>query len=84
MNGAPITQDAAASAYQIMSDFLLNEEMARRTNLIPHPDGKIQDVYMCLLHDFKEFIHQRINDQLKIDIIKSKLDRKLINWDASL
>ncbi|WOL04761.1 hypothetical protein Cni_G13483 [Canna indica] len=74
----PITQDAAASAYQIMSYFLLNEEMARRTNLIPHPDGKIQDVYTYLLQDLKEFMHHQINDQLKMEIIESKLDRKLI------
>ncbi|KAJ4715245.1 DNA-directed RNA polymerase [Melia azedarach] len=77
-NKIPITQDAAASAYQIMSYLLLNEEMAMRTNLIPHPDGKIQDVYTYLLQDLKEFMHHRINDKLKMEIIESKLDRKLI------
>lgn len=77
-DGEPITQDAAASAYQIMSYFLLNEEMARRTNLLPSPDGKIQDVYMNLLHDLKVFLHLSISDQSKINIIESKLDRKLI------
>ncbi|XP_031502610.1 probable DNA-directed RNA polymerase [Nymphaea colorata] len=77
-NSIPITQDAVASAYQIMSYLLLNEEMARRTNLIPHPDGKIQDVYMYLLYDFKEFLHHRINNKLQMEIIESKLDRKLI------
>ena len=77
-NRIPITQDAAASAYQIMSYLLLNEEMARRTNLIPHPDGKIQDVYTYLLQDLKVFLHHRINDKLKMEIIESKLDRKLI------
>lgn len=77
-NWLPITQDAAASAYQIMSYFLLNEEMARRTNLIPDPEGKIQDVYMHLLHDYKVFLHHRINDKLKMEIIESMLDRKLI------
>ncbi|KAF3677615.1 hypothetical protein FXO38_03715 [Capsicum annuum] len=40
-NRVPITQDVAASAYQIMSYLLLNEKIAKRTNLIPHPDGKI-------------------------------------------
>ncbi|KZV14671.1 DNA-dependent RNA polymerase [Dorcoceras hygrometricum] len=74
----PITQDAAASAYQIMSYLLLNEEMARKTNLIPHPDGKIQDVYMYMLNEFKEYLHHQINDKSKMDIIESKLDRKLI------
>jgi len=77
-NRIPITQDAAASAYQIMSYLLLNEDMARRTNLIPHPDGKIQDVYTYLLQDLKEFMHHRINDKLKMKIIESKLGRKLI------
>ncbi|KAK8937126.1 hypothetical protein KSP39_PZI012556 [Platanthera zijinensis] len=41
----PITQDASSSAYQIMSYFMLDETMAKRTNLIPTSDGKIQDVY---------------------------------------
>ncbi|EPS74139.1 hypothetical protein M569_00616, partial [Genlisea aurea] len=49
----PISQDASASAYQIMSYFLLNEEMARRTNLIQNSDGKIQDIYTNILSDFK-------------------------------
>ncbi|XP_019435869.1 PREDICTED: uncharacterized protein LOC109342314 [Lupinus angustifolius] len=57
-----ITQDAAASAYQIMSYLLLNEDMARKTNLIPHSDGKIQDVYMSILNEFKEYLHIKIND----------------------
>lgn len=77
-NRIPITQDATASAYQIMSYLLLNEEMARRTNLIPHPEGKIQDVYTYLLQDLKEFMHHRIKDKLLIEIMESKLDRKLI------
>ncbi|KAL0310198.1 UNVERIFIED_CONTAM: putative DNA-directed RNA polymerase [Sesamum calycinum] len=63
----PISQDAAASAYQIMSYLLLNEEMARRTNLIPHTDGKIQDVYTCILKDLKTYLYHQINDKSKID-----------------
>lgn len=43
VRNTPITQDASASAYQIMSDFLL--ALAIRTNLIPSADKKIQDVY---------------------------------------
>lgn len=74
----PISQDATASAYQIMSYFLLNEDMAMRTNLIPNPDGKIQDVYTYLLHDLKIFLQHRLNDPFKMEIINSKLDRKLI------
>ncbi|KAF9662982.1 hypothetical protein SADUNF_Sadunf18G0111000 [Salix dunnii] len=41
----PIIQDASASAYQIMSYFLLDENLAKRTNLIPSLDGNIQDIY---------------------------------------
>ncbi|TYJ97790.1 DNA-dependent RNA polymerase [Cucumis melo var. makuwa] len=59
LNRIPITQDAAASAYQIMSYFLLNEEMAKITNLIPHPDGQIQDIYMNLIQDFRVFLHNQ-------------------------
>lgn len=31
----PITQDASASAYQIMSDFFLDEILGMKTNLLP-------------------------------------------------
>lgn len=37
-NKMPITQDASASAYQIMSDFLLDNVLAKHTNLIPSND----------------------------------------------
>lgn len=52
----PITQDASASAYQIMSYLLLDETLAKRTNLIP--SGKIQDVYTMILEELKEFIQE--------------------------
>jgi len=80
LNRIPITQDAAASAYQIMSYFLLNEEMAKITNLIPHPDGQIQDIYMNLIQDFRVFLHNQtyVTDKLDIGIIESKLNRKLM------
>lgn len=81
-NGKPITQDAASSAYQLLSYFLLNEDLARKTNLIPHPDGKIQDVYT---YQLKEYLHHKItdvnmelNDEKKLEIIESKLDRRLV------
>lgn len=32
-------QDASSSAYPIMNSFLLNTEIAMRTNLIPTPDS---------------------------------------------
>ena len=44
-NMVPITQDASASAYQIVLYLLLNEELAMRTNLIKSPDNKIISIY---------------------------------------
>jgi hypothetical protein len=48
-----ITQDASASAYQIMSFFLLDVVLAKRKNIIPSDDDeekvKIQDVYAYML-----------------------------------
>jgi hypothetical protein len=41
----PITQDASASAYQIVLYLLLNEELAMRTNLIKSPDKKRNSIY---------------------------------------
>jgi DNA-directed RNA polymerase len=58
----PVTQDASASAYQIMSYLLLNLEMGRRTNLLPSSDGKIQDVYMCLRDELNKFLDTRLNN----------------------
>lgn len=60
----PITQDASASAYQIMSYFLLDETLAKRTNLIPSSDGKIQDVYSFLLEELKEFMKKELDNNL--------------------
>ncbi|KAK8945607.1 hypothetical protein KSP40_PGU003856 [Platanthera guangdongensis] len=47
-NMIPVTQDASASAYQIMSSLLLHQEMAR---VLPSLTSrkKIADVYMSLL-----------------------------------
>lgn len=73
----PVTQDAPASAYQIMSYLLLNHKMSRQTNLIPSPDGQIQDVYFCLHEELKEFLVRRL-DPTKYAIIGSLLTRKLV------
>ena len=75
--GIPITQDASASAYQIMSYFLLNETLAKRTNLIPSEDGKIQDVYSFLLEELKEFMKDEMDKNLST-IVCDHLTRKLV------
>ncbi|KAK8968424.1 hypothetical protein KSP40_PGU002277 [Platanthera guangdongensis] len=53
-NSEMVTQDASASAYQIMSYLLLNHEMAR---VLPSPDSgkKRQDLYKNLLVDLKSY-----------------------------
>lgn len=77
LSKVPVTQDASASAYQIMSYFLLNTEMARRTNLIPSPSNEIQDLYSCLKDEIMVFLHSRLDNE-KYAIIKSLLTRKLV------
>lgn len=76
LNRIPVTQDASASAYQIMSYLLLNAEMGRRTNLIPSPERDIQDLYQCLKDELLEFLHSRLDS--KYAIIESRLTRKLV------
>lgn len=77
----PVTQDASASAYQIMSYLLLNKEMARLTNLLPFitadNQSQIQDVYACLLKELQHFLLRKLDAEL-YTIILSKLTRKLI------
>lgn len=45
----PITLHASASAYQIISYFLMDESLAIRTNLML--DGEIQDIYSYFLEE---------------------------------
>lgn len=76
-NMIPVTQDASASAYQIMSYILLNKNMGRLTNLLPSEDGLIQDVYMSLMFEFKTYLSTKLNKN-KFLIIESMLTRKLV------
>ncbi|KAG6621672.1 hypothetical protein I3842_Q008800, partial [Carya illinoinensis] len=72
----PFTQDASASAYQIMSYFLLDDPLAWRTNLIP--GGKIQDVYSYILEDLKVFIMAEMENKNLATIVCNQLTRKLV------
>lgn len=49
----PITQDASASAFQILSFYMLDEDLAKSTNLISYfankADQKISDIYKNIL-----------------------------------
>lgn len=83
LRNIPITQDASASAYQIMSYFLLDETMAYRTNLfslsIDEKKDKIQDIYLYILEELKDFIRkdEKIDENLT-NLIDEKLDRKIV------
>lgn len=84
----PITQDASASAYQLISYLLLNHDIAIHTNLIPNlyfdDDNKeikhinqMMDIYLY----FKEKLLDYLKTILSSDIyrvINEGIDRKLI------
>lgn len=78
----PITQDASASAYQILSYFLLDETLAFRTNLIPSPNGEIEDIYTYFLMEFMQYLKEEgKKGLLSNDLVKSVcslLNRKIM------
>lgn len=76
----PITQDASASAYQLMSFFLLDKEIAKHTNLIPafyNHKQKINDIYTFFLEELKVYLQNKLNANL-FNVIGPRLTRKLI------
>lgn len=75
----PITQDASASAYQIISYFLLDETLAKRTNLIRSSDGKPQDVYSFMLDELRVFMKEELqNDENLSNIVCTHFNRDLV------
>lgn len=76
-NKIPITQDASASAYQIMSYFLLDHQMGYMTNLISNKDGQIKDVYEYLLDEFKVFLDGELDKDFSMIVCKT-LTRKIV------
>lgn len=76
----PITQDASASAYQLMSFFLLDKEIAKHTNLIPTSyvyDQKINDIYTFFLEEIQVYLNNKLTEN-QLKVISSRLTRKLI------
>jgi len=73
----PIVQDASASAYQLMSYFLLNDKIAIRTNLIPNRDGKINDIYTMLLEELLVFFDKVLSEPL-LSTVKKLFNRSLV------
>jgi DNA-directed RNA polymerase len=74
----PVSQDASASAYQIMSYLLLNKEMGELTNLLPSGTGKIQDLYLSLRDDLEKFLKKEVINENTFFIINKFLTRKLV------
>ncbi|XP_050217544.1 probable DNA-directed RNA polymerase [Mercurialis annua] len=65
----PLSQDASASAYQIMSYFMLDKDLAMKTNLIPSVplDTDIQDLYMFLKDELLQYLKEWANSSIKED-----------------
>jgi len=74
-NRIPVSQDASASAYQIMSYLLLNKTLAKNTNLISSNESKY--LYTSLRTDLLEYLKDQLHIN-KYNMIESKLSRKLI------
>jgi len=75
----PISMDASSSAYQIMSYFLVNHDLAKKTNLLTSEDEKelIRDLYSDLLIEFQSCISDLIEDEELVALVKNKLTRNL-------
>lgn len=78
-NVTPITQDASASAYQIMSYLLLDDFMAKKTNVIPNEEGCIHDVYIFLLEELLIFMSYELGEgNHLLEVCKKHLNRKIV------
>lgn len=78
----PITQDASASAYQLISYYLLDDKIAVNTNLIPSTDSKMKDIYTFFREDIKVYLQQNRSktelDHSLYTIVINGLTRKLV------
>lgn len=79
----PIIQDASASAYQILSYFLIDELMAINTNLISKDGDIISDIYLHFLSQVKKYIKRKdcsLSPALKAAVLHEEygLNRKII------
>lgn len=78
----PITQDASASAYQIISYLLLDHNFAVNTNLVPKAidedeKRKINDIYTHILEDLKDYLKKVLPDD-EYSVILKGFPRKLV------
>jgi hypothetical protein len=70
--------DATSSAYQIMSFFLNNEDLARSTNVFNgNGDDFIRDLYSGMLHEFTTCIERYLDKDLAA-VVSGRLTRGLM------
>lgn len=80
----PITQDASASAYQIMSYYLLDVTMAIRTNLIKLPNEDIidediiEDIYEDFLDELRSYLKDSLSSNPSLLKVTDVLTRKIV------
>ena len=76
-----VSQDASASAYQIMSYFMLDTKMGEKTNLISSPTGNREDIYTCFKKELLSYLAMEYKKSGNEDIynsIKGVFSRKFV------
>jgi len=77
IDSTPISMDASSSAYQILSYFLLDEDLAQRTNLIGGDGDTIQDLYTSLIDPLSAYLQKGLTPPLG-EVVSTRITRKLI------
>lgn len=62
MNSVPVTQDASASAYQLMAYFLLDTTFAKLTNLFDTGGDEIFDIYSHMRIELILFLKESLSE----------------------
>jgi DNA-directed RNA polymerase len=83
MKHIPITQDASASAYQILSYFLVDGKMGYYTNILTglrtEENAKIHDIYENMLAELIKYVDNLPDcDPSVVSVIKNSFDRNTI------
>jgi DNA-directed RNA polymerase len=75
----PVTQDASASAYQLMAYFLLDNTFAKLTNLFDSGD-EILDIYLYIREELIKFLKESLCDENPdlCDILDQIITRSIV------
>ncbi|GJZ98496.1 DNA-dependent RNA polymerase [Tanacetum coccineum] len=77
MYNSPITKDASASAFQIISFLLLDETMARLTNLIPDEKGILHDIYSNMKDSLFKYLEKHLSP-IVYKAVTKQMTRKVV------